>query len=517
MQKEIKIRNLTFSYNGQEDQLKNITMNIQAGEVIVLTGPSGSGKSSLTRVINGLIPYFYEGELSGEIDVGGKPLKEIPSWERGRLVGNVFQDPRSQFFANEVAGEIAFGCENYGYSHKEICEHVRHAAKDIKINDILDHKLHTLSYGIRQKVAIASAHAINPPIYVMDEPSANLDIESTYRFRDIIRELKEQGKTIVIAEHRLYYLMGIADRFFCIQNGEIEKVFTKKEMWELTAKKVHALGLRTPDLYKMDFCAIMSASTKETVLEAKKLTKAFGKTSVAQNIDFVCRKGEIVAVIGPNGTGKSTLGRIFAGLLREDSGEVYLFGKKTKPKERISKVWYIPQDLDSQLFGENLLDELTTGLPENEQYTVRAKAILKELELSGHEQQHPATLSGGQKQRLALGVALMHDAPIIILDEPTSGLDGANMRNVSRMIQKLAKKGHTILVITHDAECALSCCERAIRLDNGHITDDFLIQSVEPLLQKIGYKAKGIEQQGYFQIRILQTETVATRVTTTRL
>ena len=224
-----------------------------------------------------------------------------------------------------------------------------------------------------------------------------------------------------------------------------------------------------------------------------------------------------MAVIGPNGTGKSTLGRIFAGLLREDSGEVYLFGKKTKPKERISKVWYIPQDLDSQLFGENLLDELTTGLPENEQYTVRAKAILKELELSGHEQQHPATLSGGQKQRLALGVALMHDAPIIILDEPTSGLDGANMRNVSRMIQKLAKKGHTILVITHDAECALSCCERAIRLDNGHITDDFLIQSVEPLLQKIGYKAKGIEQQGYFQIRILQTETVATRVTTTRL
>lgn len=487
MEKEIEIKGLTFSYSGHGAQIKDVTMDIKTGEVIVLTGPSGSGKSSLTRVINGLIPYFYEGELSGEIDVGGKPLSEIPSWERGKLVGNVFQDPRSQFFANEVAGEIAFGCENYGYSHNEICEHVVQAARDIKIDDILDHSLHTLSYGMRQKVAIASAHAINPEIYVMDEPSANLDIESTYRFRDIIQELKEQGKTIVIAEHRLYYLMGIADRFFCVQHGEIVKEFSKEEMWALTASEVQSLGLRTPDLYKMPFHAKKSVSTEEIVLEVRGLSKSFGGTVVAQDVDFVCKKGEIVAVIGPNGTGKSTLGRIFSGLLKEDSGKVYLFGKKAKPKERISKVWYIPQDLDSQLFGENLFDELTTGLPESEVYTACAKEILKDLELSDYEQQHPATLSGGQKQRLALGVALMRDAPIIILDEPTSGLDGTNMRNVSRMIQKLAEKGRTVLVITHDAECALTCCERAVRLECGHITDDFFIQSADTLLNKIGY------------------------------
>lgn len=488
MKNEIEIKGLSFSYIGHGDQLKNVNLNVKAGEVIVLTGPSGSGKSSLTRVINGLIPYFYEGELSGEIDINRKQLSEIPSWERGKLVGNVFQDPRSQFFANEVAGEIAFSCENYGYSHDEICEHVLSVARDIEIDDILDHNLHTLSYGMRQKVAIASAQAINPEIYVMDEPSANLDIESTYRFRDTIWRLKEQGKTIIIAEHRLYYLMEIADRFLCVQHGEIVREFSKEEMQNLTAEEVQSLGLRTPDLYNMQFHAIKPKLTTETALEIKNLSKSFGNTVVAQKLNFICRMGEIVAIIGPNGTGKSTLGRIFAGLLKENSGEVYLFGKKTKPKERMGKVWYIPQDLDSQLFGENLLDELITGLPESEVYTARAKEILKELELCDYEKQHPATLSGGQKQRLALGVALMHEAPIIILDEPTSGLDGANMRNVSRIIQKLAQKGRTILVITHDAECALSCCERAIRLEEGHITDDFLIHFVEPLLDKIGYK-----------------------------
>ena len=489
MKKGIEIRGLSFSYNGHGNQLKNVSMDINNGEIIVLTGPSGSGKSSLTRVINGLIPYFFEGELSGEANIDGKPLGEIPMWERGKLVGNVFQNPRSQFFANEVAGEIAFSCENYGYTHEDICKHVLQSAKDMQIDPILEQSLHTLSYGMRQKVAIASAEAVNPEIYVMDEPSANLDIDSTYRFGNVIRQLKEQGKTIVIAEHRLYYLMDIADRFFCVRHGEIVQKFSREEMQALSAETVCSLGLRSPDLYKIPFHGRKPISTEETVLEAKGLCKSFGNTVVAQDVNLVCKKGEIIAVIGPNGTGKSTLGRIFAGLLKENSGEVLLFGRRAKAKERMSKVWYIAQDLDSQLFGEDLLDELTTGFPDHEAHIVRAKAILKELELSDFEQQHPATLSGGQKQRLALGVALMHDTPIIILDEPTSGLDGTNMRNVSRMIRKLAESGHTILVITHDAECALSCCNRAIRLDGGQITDDFLIQSAEPLLKKIGYRS----------------------------
>lgn len=308
-----------------------------------------------------------------------------------------------------------------------------------------------------------------------------------YRFADIIHDLKKKGKTIIIAEHRLYYLMDLTDRFLCVQKGKIVREFTAQQMKALTNKEIQALGLRTPNLHQIEQTEIPSAATSEVVLEVKKLNHSFGETIVSKDIDFQCHKGEAIALIGPNGTGKSTIGRILAGLLKEKSGEVVLFGKHCRPKGRLGKVWYIPQDLDSQLFGEDLLDELTTGAEVNPERKQAAEEILEALELTPFIKQHPSTLSGGQKQRLALGVALMHEAPIIVLDEPTSGLDGTNMRNVSRMIRKLAKMGRTIIVITHDAECALACCERAIRLENGCITDDFQIRGAELLLDKIGY------------------------------
>ena len=311
-----------------------------------------------------------------------------------------------------------------------------------------------------------------------------------YRFADIIHDLKKKGKTIIIAEHRLYYLMDLTDRFLCVQKGKIVREFTAQQMKALTNKEIQALGLRTPNLHQIEQTEIPSAATSEVVLEVKKLNHSFGETIVSKDIDFQCHKGEAIALIGPNGTGKSTIGRILAGLLKEKSGEVVLFGKHCRPKGRLGKVWYIPQDLDSQLFGEDLLDELTTGAEVNPERKQAAEEILEALELTPFIKQHPSTLSGGQKQRLALGVALMHEAPIIVLDEPTSGLDGTNMRNVSRIIRKLAKMGRTIIVITHDAECALACCERAMRLENGYITDDFQIRGAELLLEKIGYDQK---------------------------
>jgi energy-coupling factor transport system ATP-binding protein len=488
MKNIIEIRNLTFAYEGVTEQLKNINLSITEGEVVVLTGPSGGGKSTLTRVINGLVPYFYEGTLSGEVYLMGRNLADIQSWERGKYVGNVFQDPRSQFFANEVAGEIAFGCENYGFSHEQIRENVEYAAQELAISDILNEKVRFLSYGMRQRVAIASAETIDPPIYVMDEPSANLDMNATMNLAGLIRELKGQGKTIFIAEHRLYYLRDIADRIIYLQEGSVVNEFFPTVTAALRQEKREQLGLRSINLDDLSVSCASIAVGAETMFEVSGLCKTFGTHIVAENIAFSCRPGEIIAIVGPNAAGKSTLGKMLAGLLKEDSGEIRFRGKKLKLSLRRGLIWYIMQDLDSQLFGEDLVDELITGQKRTQKREQKAKSILAALNLNPLQDHHPMTLSGGQKQRLALGVALMNEAPVIILDEPTSGLDGKNMRSVGAQIKALARQGHIILMITHDIECALSICSRALHIQNGRLVDDFRIDSAKQLLAAVMHK-----------------------------
>ena len=345
MNPAIEIKNLSFSYGDTENQLKHINLSVEKGEVIVLTGPSGSGKSTLTRVINGLIPYFFTGELSGEVWLFGKNMAEISSWERGKYVGNVFQDPRSQFFANEVAGEIAFGCENYGVPHDEIVKRVQDAAEALSITDLLEQKVRYLSYGMRQRVAIASAEAIDPDIYVMDEPSANLDMGATEDFAAFVRLLKKQGKTILIAEHRLYYLRDIADRIVYLNKGEIVSVMTPQEMNILPHEQVFEWGLRSMELLNLPFPANSGKETEQKpLLSVERLHKRFGLHEVLKDVSFSCSPGEIVAIVGPNAAGKSTLGKLLSGLLKEDGGTICFAEKPLKKSRRRGVIWYIMQD-----------------------------------------------------------------------------------------------------------------------------------------------------------------------------
>ena len=234
--------------------------------------------------------------------IDNKNSRKLNTWEIGSLVGNVFQDPRSQFFANEVAGEIAFGCENLGLSHDEIVDRVHKSAKEMNILNLLNASIYTLSYGMRQRVAICSAKVMQPDIYVFDEPSANLDLKSTYQFAKLIQKLKDEGKTIIIVEHRLFYLNSIADNYIFMVDGEIKKKYTSDELNAFASKKLNNMGLRS-----LRFEDIILDSFTNKIIQGYKsfgisgISKKYGKTLLLDNISFKFDSNEIIALIGSNG------------------------------------------------------------------------------------------------------------------------------------------------------------------------------------------------------------------------
>ena len=497
MEEKVNIYDVSFSYHKSERQLSDINLKISQGECIAIIGGSGCGKSTLTRVINGLIPAFFYGELNGDVIIDGKNIKKLMSWEIGAMVGNVFQDPRSQFFSNEVAGEIAFGCENLGLTHEEIIKRVFTTAKEMEIEELLNKSIYTLSYGMRQKVAICSAKAMEPQIYVFDEPSANLDLNGTYILSELIKKLKKEGKTVIIAEHRLFYLSNIVDRYVLMENGKIIRNYSTEEMKRQDFKTLNEMGLRTLSFQNISIPPKEEQySTQFYPIKISNLCKKFENNVLFQDLSFQYNGCEIIALVGSNGVGKSTLGKIIAGLMKETSGKILFDGIEKKYKKRIGRVWYIPQDLDSQLFGENLVDELTTGLKNSESNKEKALDLLKKLGLFLLRDKHPATLSGGQKQRLVLGVAMMRDVPMIILDEPTSGLDFNSMEKVRLLIQEQQKKGIKFFIISHDIEFIARTCNRVLRLKNGKITEDYYLKDMDSLLRSMEYEEEIYRKDG---------------------
>ena len=468
----IKLNQVSFAYRTDETSetqvLCNVNFQASSGECVVLCGKSGCGKTTMLRLVNGLVPHFYAGRLEGSVLVGGLDVSQTQLPQISRVVGSVFQNPRTQFFHLDTTGEMAFNLENQNVPRPQMQERLKEVVYRLNLQELMDRSIFELSGGEKQQIACGSVYASLPQIIVMDEPSSNLDMESIRKLQKLILIMKEEGKTILISEHRLWYLYGIADRYVLLENGCIRQEFTPQALAKLSGYQREELGLRAvsqKQLYESHL-EVRPSEHKETGLEIERLQ--FSRQT-RQVLNVPCLKiptGAIVAVIGENGAGKSTLSLCLAGLLKH-SGTVRINGEKVACKRLPEQAYLVMQEAGHQLFSDTVLGELTLN---NKTLTEEhAKAALAELGLSGMEKRHPGSLSGGQQQRLSLGTALCTNRKLMLYDEPTSGQDGENLLRTAEMIRTANEKAACTLIVTHDPELILRCATHILHIHAGEV------------------------------------------------
>ena len=467
----IQCEDLVFRHaTSIKDDLDHINLHIRPGEFILLTGMSGSGKSTLTRCINGVIPHFIQGSYAGKVQVAGESVYSSSLHQIGRTVGSVFQDPRSQFFATTVQDELVFGCENYGFGLVDMQRRLSEVIEHFSLADVMPRGVFNLSGGERQRVALASVAMMSPAVYVLDEPSSNLDVVSIRLLADMLQLLKAEGSTILIAEHRFSYLHGLVDRVIYMREGSIEKQFAPEEWWRLSSSDRKELGLREaqdPQLLMIKKEKRTGGRAFDCELYVKELSFRYRNLPVLQSVTFQAKVGDVIGIMGNNGTGKSTLCQILCGLKREKEGRVYWNGQPLGMKQRRKWMFVVFQDCEFQLFAGSVEDELRLGNEKTPKLAEKVEHALQALSITELRTRHPATLSGGQKQRVSIASALVRDTPILMFDEPTSGMDGHHMRQFAELLQRLSLMGKLVIVVTHDREFIGQACNRVLHLQDG--------------------------------------------------
>lgn len=471
----IDFDNVSFSYGTQtEGSLSNINFKVKRGEFILITGQSGSGKTTVTRLINGLIPHFFEGVLTGTVKVLGSDIKTITPGEMGKNIASIFQNPRSQFFTTNSTKEVAFALENYGIDRDEMIDRVNGAFHDFKAENLMDRNMFSLSSGEKQKIAIIAAKTLNPKIYVFDEPSANLDIHSIIKLKKMMERLKKQGHTVIVSEHRLFYLKNLVDECLIMKDGKIDRELKKNDIENLSDSDIRAYKLRTFKLsnikYELEDNLIVNKQNADFKVENLSFDYDVNH-SVLSNCSLEGNFGETVAIVGHNGNGKTILGKIMSGLLKARSGQFFIEGKFTKQKKLYKSVYFVMQDADYQLYSDSVVSELMlSSMNSIEQNDEKIENAMSLLNISSFRNRHPQSLSGGQKQRVTIAAAIASNKKILIFDEPTSGLDYENMKVVSEAINALRKKGILIFVISHDLEFLSRVATKAVFIENNTVS-----------------------------------------------
>lgn len=468
----IEFRHVYFHYGTEDDQhtseLNDINLRIEDGELILITGPSGCGKTTLLRLINGLIPRFYQGNVKGDILLNGQSFKNNELYDLARVVGTVFQNPKSQFYNVDTTSELAFACENQGLPKSDIYQRIDTTVADLHMENLMDRNIFHLSDGEKQKIACASIEVAGLNIILLDEPSANLDYDSTLMLKKLILHWKKQGRTIVVAEHRIAYLWDIMDRLVVMKQGEIVKDIKSEQKNTLNDLDLQKMGLRTRLMESpIQINKMPSVTQDDQIIALKNFNFAYHdvKKKIVNIKSLAIARNQITAIVGKNGAGKTSFLNCFCGLEKSCKGIFKYEDRIVSNRERKKLCFMVMQNTGNQLFTESVLDEVLISLPKrSKNKNDVAMNILRQFDLDFLAHRHPQSLSGGQKQRLAIACALATGRKILTLDEPTSGLDYAHMQELAQLLSKLKSMNTTIVVVTHDSELIHACCTRLIHM-----------------------------------------------------
>ena len=438
----LTLENLSLFYEQDKKVLDDINLIVADGECVLLTGESGSGKSSIINSINGLAFEYENAKFSGNIKVDNKDLKGMELYEISLMISSVFQNPKTHFFNVDTTLELLFYLENIGLDRKEMESRMEDMLKLFPIKHLLGRSIFDLSGGEKQILCVAACYISGCKIIVLDEPSSNLDDTYIDILKEMLQILKNKGITLIIAEHRIYYLTDLADRIILVRKGELFKELTKDEL--LNSEK--QLGLRSA------IKTVLKAQNKSVGndLNIKKLEYNFKEGSELNIEDISFGLGNIYGITGKNGCGKSTFLRVMTGLDDRGKSEITFDGKILNKKDRLKNSSLVMQDVNHQLFTDSVEEEIKLGVKDLSQD--RLDKVLFGLELTELKDRHPMSLSGGQKQRVAIASVLCKNSRFIFFDEPTSGMDYKNMIRISKLIKEMSTKDNIIFIVSHDNE-----------------------------------------------------------------
>lgn len=460
----IKFENVNVSLQGK-NILSDINLEIKDGEFVLICGDSGCGKTTMTKLVNGLIPHFVKDvKLEGRVIVSGKNVAQTQMYEIAELVGSVFQNPKTQFFHTNSSAEMAFGLENRGASPEYIQKRVEDTITELDIENLADRNVFSMSGGEKQLLAFASVYAMDPEVYVLDEPSANLDAKGIDKLCKRLEVIKNNGHTVVVAEHRLAYLQKFVDRVIYIKEGHIEQEFTPLEFRQLSDAERELMGLRSISREQIHVPEL-AKTQRDADLMIRNLSCKRKKQLIFHDVSLSANEGDIIGILGKNGAGKSTLCNCLCGLLSPKSGEIIYKGKKLSGKARTKLFGMVMQEVNHQLFSDSVKNECL--LAKEDATDAEIMSLLESFDLAEYADNHPMTLSGGQRQRLAICQAVMGGKKLLIFDEPTSGLDFRHMCQVEKLMKKLAEENYISLVVTHDYEFLNRTCDGYIQINNS--------------------------------------------------